>query len=1746
MEGNATLSLRGQQLASWDHLGLTGVIGHPFIIGNLLIFASDQSRTGVATYDISDPTNPQLLDVLKTGGPGGYWPEVWGGDGKLYVVFAYRTGGHGMRVVDVTDPTNLRFLADVELPGAEPMYIQFQDEYAFLGSHKVDMRTFQSVLSFDTAGTGVDTSQYLLPLGNLLVTGGAAPNQGLAVWAHQAAPDTRGPSVGYHIPRAGQANYPVGSPITLLIHETIESQTITVGTNFIVRPVGGEPITGIVAFAFDDILTFTPDEELLPDTTYEVIIPAGGILDAAGNGIEGYSFTFSTGGTVQGNTPPQINSFTATPYPVVPEETVTFAASAEDADEDTLEYRFDFADGSERTAWSAITTVQHDYAAPGHYQAKVQVRDVTGVITTRAVTVTVLAAILAGAQPTANSQVAVDAASRTVWTVNPDNNTVRSVNADTLAPGPEITVGADPRSEAVDGAGNIWVTCHDADRIDIISGGAVMQSLPLAYGSAPFGVAMSPDGDTAYVSMHGSGQLVRFDTSTRTQTGVLALGPTPRALAVSAYGSRVFVSRFISPRHQGEVWEVNTATFTLVRTLVIPKFGGLSHRDGTADGKGIANYLAGLALSPDGTQLLVAANKMNTDRGTLTDDDLDSDNTVRNIVAIFDTTTGQLMDALDIDNSDSASSIAFSPLGDYFLVTLQGNNAVAIFDRLAVNSEAGLGELVARQAVGSAPQGVSFDATTGRAFVKDFMSRTLTVMEMNPLLQTGALNIASTTVQTVETETLEPAVLLGKQLFYNASDTRMSAEGYISCATCHNDGGHDGRVWDFTGRGEGLRNTITLRGRSGTGHGNVHWSANFDEIQDFEHDIRNAFGGSGFLSDEQFAGVNTPLGAPKAGLNADLDALAAYVSSLFESTIPRSPYREPNGSLSAAAQAGASVFATLHCNACHAGPAMTDTTLHNVGTLRASSGSRLGLALPGIETPTLRGLWNTAPYLHDGSAATLEEVFSVASGQTYQAESAALSGTAGLQEDSNFGVYINYDRTVRNRAFVELGQTGTATFSGVDGGSGGIGAVELRYSSPGYFPLLVRVNGAEHTVNLLPSGNYPYYRLIGWFTVRIEGVELNAGESNTIEVVNQQPYITIGLDEITVSTADHLAQAQPHRQVLGLSEMERANLLAFLRELDGSPVDNGPLPPPVVTVSLPPEAQGSGSSSHARLRFIVEFNRPITGFAADDLTISGSALPQAFQLIEFNPGQSYRVDVTGMLQTGQVSLQVQAAAAADGNGIFTATSPVAVVAWSPFIDDLAPLSDEFESPATLSNWSRVNEVEGWNADQLAQWDIGTSSPGNMRMMPHTSTYYMNLRAPLVYKEITGDFVATVRVDVRRRNGQPGRPVSAYSFGGLMVRAPQVTMAAAPNPGAPAGTRLNWPPDTYSSDWEPNNEDNLLISLGSPFSWQNPDASQWTIMAAQTDNGYTVNYWSPTGVPSGESIVTLQIVRIGSTFLLLRRHGNGEWIVEQRYVRADMPATLQVGMMSVTDYESILNNNLFSGQNGWETAYHHNRNIINAANGFTVNPDLVMDVDYFRVSRPAEDLTAAMLQSASLTSAGAGVQYLSGTGLAQFIGMTADQPYLTHLAGGAMAFKNFTTNLGAASDPLADPDGDGQTNFAEWALGGTNPTDANDTPAIVYTTYTDEDGSWLVLSHARLIGGVANASIYENAGAVYEVLGSGDLSGWAMEPEATTNPASLSAPAVGYEWMSFRMPLPQSGTGQGFLRFRLTDAPVPMP
>src|SRR6185295_6139849 len=111
--------------------------------------------------------------------------------------------------------------------------------------------------------------------------------------------------------------------------------------------------------------------------------------------------------------------------------------------------------------------------------------------------------------------------------------------------------------------------------------------------------------------------------------------------------------------------------------------------------------------------------------------------------------------------------------------------------------------------------------------------------------------------------------------------------------------------------------------------------------------------------------------------NSDLDALAAYVSSLV--SVGRSSFSKEDGSLTADALLWQQILqGSGQCSSCHSGSDFTDSAngvLHDVGTIKPSSGKRLGGPLTGIDTPTLKGVWETAPYLHDGSASTLADIF---------------------------------------------------------------------------------------------------------------------------------------------------------------------------------------------------------------------------------------------------------------------------------------------------------------------------------------------------------------------------------------------------------------------------------------------------------------------------------------------------------------------------------------------------------------------------------------------------------------------------------------------------------------------------------------------------------------------------------------------------------------------------------------------------
>jgi streptogramin lyase len=639
-------------------------------------------------------------------------------------------------------------------------------------------------------------------------------------------------------------------------------------------------------------------------------------------------------------------------------------------------FSWNFGDGSAVTEPSADTEVTHTYATPGHYTIIVQGAD--DAARTSAVAVETATYPLTASPPHNSSSIIHDAARRRIWNVNPDSDSVSAIDTDALTRTLEAPVGKEPHSLAQAPDGSIWVTSQLSDEVTVLDpdSGAVSARIALPYASQPRAIAIADSG-MAYVTLYATGKLVELDTAARTVKRELALGPTPAGVSVAADG-RIFVTRFLSPVDHGEVWVVEPSKLALANTIQLPFDPG---PDTQSSGRGVPNYVSSIVISPDGTQAWVSAKKDDTARGLMRDGQpMTSDNFVRSAVCAVDlaSETEVLAKRQDIDNRSMAVSVAFSALGDYAFVLVLTSNWFGVMDAYSAQSLSGVKD------VGKAPDGLVL-LPDGRLFVNAFLSREVVVYDMRASLASEDHMAPEplARISAVDHEPLSPQLLLGKQTYYDAADKRMGHAGYWACASCHFGGFSDGRVWDFTDRGEGLRNTKSLLGiRGAQGQGRVHWSGNMDEIQDFERDIRESFDGSGFMAQADYdarkapGGVFDPLGAPSAGLSPELDALSAYITSFDQ--VGRSPFRNPDGSFSKDALAGRKVFESAGCAPCHSGPDFTDSpenVLHDVGTLLPTSGMRLGGPLTGIDTPTLKGLWQSAPYLHDGRAATLQDVF---------------------------------------------------------------------------------------------------------------------------------------------------------------------------------------------------------------------------------------------------------------------------------------------------------------------------------------------------------------------------------------------------------------------------------------------------------------------------------------------------------------------------------------------------------------------------------------------------------------------------------------------------------------------------------------------------------------------------------------------------------------------------------------------------
>ncbi|SEL80476.1 Por secretion system C-terminal sorting domain-containing protein [Aquimarina amphilecti] len=975
IDGNRVFDMRtGEQLDDIPaSVSLPDVVVR---IGNYVFYAPQTGN--ISVFDFGDPSNIKFLGSFGGDIPHEQYStgfQLW----RNHLVFMSGNEGPDALVgFDISDPTDVKLGFSLHSDQATlGRYMIFQDEFGFSGRFdrgvKFNFETMEIEQEFFPPSSD-ETLQFIdnqwMPIGHILIASG---DDKTSIFAHQDGLDTNPPSVGHHFPISGAINQPISSTIGFVINETLNDLTLNDKT-IQVSPLGGTPIEGDVTTTSYQVINYAPKEKLLPNTTYEVKLVEGGIKDAVGNGMEEYVFYFTTGGDTSNQSPEISKIDIDNPSPVEIGSTINFSANASDPDGNDLTYRWDFGDGSPKTEWIG-ESISHTYSESGNYLVQVQVSDNNGGFVVGSQSIVVVDARY-NILPTQSGPITVDIDNRVVWSVNPDNNSVTLINSDDLSIVKEIQVGKDPVNLALDTQGKAWITCRDSDEIYILRKDGLLETIiSLDKGSQPYGIVFTPNGSRGFISTFGSGKVLEFSTATNSIVKELAVGEKPRAMAIDGEGNTLLVTRFISPNPEGQIWKIDLNTFTLDTTI------GLPLDDFTPDngnqGRGLPNYVSGITIHPNNKLAWSVAKKDNVVRGLSRDGKpLSFDNIVRTAISSIDLTVDKenLNKRLDIDNHGQPSSALYTPTGNYLFVTMQGNNRIVVID-----PKTGL-ELLKKD-VGKAPQGLTIDPINNRVFVKNFMDRSITVFDADNMIKNGSSTLEElTTIVTVDNELLSLTELKGKQIFYDAADIRMGTDGYVSCATCHIDGTEDGRVWDFTDRGEGLRNTISLVGRAGTAHGRVHWSANFDEIQDFENDIRSHFKGQGFMNDQDFNDGTTALtiGDPKIGKSVDLDALTAYIESL--NSFSPSPYRNNDGSLTADGVVGKALFEDLKCYQCHSGNNFTDSNfgkLHDVGTITSTTGNRLDNQLLGIDVPTLKDVWATAPYLHNGIAKTLEEVFTI-------------------------------------------------------------------------------------------------------------------------------------------------------------------------------------------------------------------------------------------------------------------------------------------------------------------------------------------------------------------------------------------------------------------------------------------------------------------------------------------------------------------------------------------------------------------------------------------------------------------------------------------------------------------------------------------------------------------------------------------------------------------------------------------------
>jgi DNA-binding beta-propeller fold protein YncE len=512
---------------------------------------------------------------------------------------------------------------------------------------------------------------------------------------------------------------------------------------------------------------------------------------------------------------------------------------------------------------------------------------------------------------------------------------------------------------------------HTANTVSLIDLDRGKVLAEVGCGRKPVAVAATEDGRRAAVStLGGTICLLTIKDTNVHAAGTLAVGPLPRGLVFSADGQTLYVA--VSGRdevigldiHSGKTtvrWAAPREPYHLARSCDGRLVAAASSRSGqvrlwdTTTGKLIwertihdAFNLRGLAFAPDGQSLIVAhvvhrdnpVTRGHTEQGWVIDSRLSR--------LVLDPQASTPLTQTSLDSRGRAvgdpEGVAFAA-GRWLAVSGSGTHELLLFDSGAVPWSGAPGDFLdpllepagklRRIPLGGRPMSVAFRKGTDTAVVANYLRDAVQVVDARAGKLVRTIPLGSPARPSVARR--------GEELFHDAG---KSHHQWFSCHTCHPHGHTSGMTFD-TLNDDSYGNPklapslrLVTRTKPWTWHG---WQDNLNDA------VRKSF-------------TDTMSGAEPA--EDEVRAIAAFLGTLEP---PPSPHPGPDRSDSAAR--GKEIFEhKARCARCHRGELYTSESNHDVKV--GSDGGPHALWNP----PTLRGLWDRGPYLHDGRAKTLQEL----------------------------------------------------------------------------------------------------------------------------------------------------------------------------------------------------------------------------------------------------------------------------------------------------------------------------------------------------------------------------------------------------------------------------------------------------------------------------------------------------------------------------------------------------------------------------------------------------------------------------------------------------------------------------------------------------------------------------------------------------------------------------------------------------